>query len=306
MFNAFISRRRFIAAASCALASIRAQKTFAAALKPSGRIAFVRGSTLGSSQRKIWLINPDGSDLKPLTSSPDNAGEDRPAWSPDGKSIARSVNNRIATSSVEGQNTVLLTPDTFDAADPCWSPDGKRLAFYAWHDDRKSSHIYVVNTDGTKITQLTHGQSHNWMPSWSSDNRHIIFESTRDGNREIYSITTDGKNAVNLTHHKSTDHSPACSPKTTQIALMSGQNFGNAEICVMKDDGSELTNLTNHPARDSEPTWAANGEWLAFTRFDMKLKDSPMNIYIMKADGTQVSNVTRSKGPIHNWAPAWH
>ena len=299
-------RRRFLAV-SCGIVLLRTRLLSAAApTEPSGTIAFVRGNTLSSADRKIWLINPDGSDLRPLTESGDSAGEDCPAWSPDGKSIAFSVYKRIAVTDASGKEIDLLTDASIEAHDPCWSPDGKDIAFYVQDRKLESSQIYVMRADGSDVKQLTEGAGYNWSPSWSFDGKQIVFESTRDGNREIYSMSPDGRDIKNLTNHKSTDHSPACSPINMQIALMSGQDFGNAEVCVMNNDGTQLTNLTNHPLRDSEPAWSPDGKWLAFTRFDLTLEKSPMDIYVMTASGTQVTNVTRSEGPVHNWAPSWH
>lgn len=302
-----LTTRRGFLAVGCGIALLRSRLLSAAApTEPSGTIAFVRGSTLSAANRKIWLINPDGTNLRPLTDSGDSAGEDCPAWSPDGKSIAFSVNKRIAVTDASGEEMNLLTEASMEAHDPCWSPDGKDIAFYVNDRKLKSSQIYVMRADGSDVKQITELPGYNWSPSWSFDGKQIVFESERDENREIYSMSPDGRDIKNLTNHKSTDHSPACSPINTQIALMSGQDFGNAEVCVMNNDGTQIRNLTNHPARDSEPVWSPDGKWLAFTRFDLKLENSPMDIYVMTADGTQVTNVTRSAGSLHNWAPSWH
>jgi len=300
------TRRHFMSIGVGAAISLTTRQLLAAPNRPRGKIAFVRGNFIDSDDRKIWLINPDGTDLQPLTQNTDMPGEDRPAWSPNGKQLAFSIRERIAVSDARGKQITFLTPATMEAGAPCWSPDAKHIAFYVWHDDRKSSHIYSMRTDGTEIKQLTNGSDYNWLPSWSSDNSHVIFESERDGNRDIYSMSPDGKDEVNLTHLKSTDHCPACSPRSTRIALMSGRDSGNAEICVMDCDGSKLTNLTKNDARDSEPAWSSDGQWLAFVRSDPSQDNTPMNIYIMKADGTQVSSVTQSKGELHNWAPSWY
>jgi hypothetical protein len=55
---------------------------------PTGEIAFVRGK-FGGLRRKIWIMDADGRNLRPLTStSEENAREDRPDWSPNGRQIA--------------------------------------------------------------------------------------------------------------------------------------------------------------------------------------------------------------------------
>jgi TolB protein len=48
--------------------------------------------------------------------------------------------------------------------DPCFSPDGKKIAFYYQKDKTdKTSHeeLFLMNDDGTGITQLTHYPENN-------------------------------------------------------------------------------------------------------------------------------------------------
>ena len=64
--------------------------------RPTGRIAFVSGNFGDSGNRKIYLMNPDGSDVRPLTETEGEPGEDRPSWSPDSTSIAFAARNTFA------------------------------------------------------------------------------------------------------------------------------------------------------------------------------------------------------------------
>ncbi|MBI3961561.1 MAG: PD40 domain-containing protein, partial [Deinococcus sp.] len=50
---------------------------------------------------------------------------------------------------------------------PTWSPDGTRLAFSASADGQ--SDLYVVNTDGTDLVQLTNDPFEDRGPAWSPD-----------------------------------------------------------------------------------------------------------------------------------------
>jgi len=151
---------------------------------------------------------------------------------------------------------------------------------------------------------LTKGKDYNWLGCWSPDGR-LVFESTRDGNREIYVMEADGSKPTNLSRHKATDHAPACSIPGGIVAFMCGR-FENAEICVMNLDGTGLVRLTKHPARDSEPCWSGDGKWIAFTRTERgDADDLPMDIYTMKADGSEVKNVTKGRNGTDNWAPSW-
>ena len=48
---------------------------------------------------------------------------------------------------------------------PAWSPDGTRIAFQSKRDGDWD--IYVMDTDGGNVQQLTDGPGMGWDPSWS-------------------------------------------------------------------------------------------------------------------------------------------
>ena len=56
-----------------------------------------------------------------------------------------------------------------EKAGPQISPDGKRLVFC--HDMTGASELYVINANGTELTQITHDGTENLWPRWSPDGR---------------------------------------------------------------------------------------------------------------------------------------
>jgi len=92
--------------------------------------------------------------------------------------------------------------------------------------------IFVVNPDGSGLTQLTFGGANNGAPSWSPDGSKIVFTSDRDGNFEIYSMNADDSNVTRLTNNPATDVDPAWSPDGTRIAFDSDRD-GDREIYTM-------------------------------------------------------------------------
>ena len=90
-----------------------------------------------------------------------------PVWSPDSKKIAYLLNKQDFVASL-----CLMNPDgtgkkeiaegwiDYDSGQS-WSPDSKKIAFTM--DD--PSNIYIVNVDGTGLTQLAIGYYPQWSPS---------------------------------------------------------------------------------------------------------------------------------------------
>src|SRR5436309_1941988 len=93
-----------------------------------------------------------------------------------------------------GKNLVQLT--TSFALDDwgAWSPDTFKILFQSDRipDSTVAVHfqIYVMNTDGSSVSELTAVDSaDSYQPAWSPDGTKIVFGSNRDGNGEIYVLS---------------------------------------------------------------------------------------------------------------------
>jgi Tol biopolymer transport system component len=138
---------------------------------PDGaRIAFQSNRT---GNNEIYLMNPDGSDVRQLTSHP--ATDAAPEWSPDGERIAfqsnRDGNDDIWVMNADGSGLVQLTDNAVRDAKPSWSRDGKRIAFHRDVEYLGEVHgeLFTMNVDGSDVRMLSvpsfkgfHG-----FPSWS-------------------------------------------------------------------------------------------------------------------------------------------
>mgnify|MGYP001332778806 FL=1 len=71
---------------------------------------------------------------------------------------------------------------------------------YSWQAPTRWKHdVYVIEVASGKIFQLTSGHGSNENPHWSPDARHIAFQSTRTGSKQIFIMNADGKNVKQIT-----------------------------------------------------------------------------------------------------------
>jgi dipeptidyl aminopeptidase/acylaminoacyl peptidase len=79
---------------------------------------------------RIWVMNADGSDPRPLT--PGTYEAQYPAWSPDGETIAFAAviegGFRLMVMNADGSHIRQLTKGPRDNW-PSWSPDGSQIAY---------------------------------------------------------------------------------------------------------------------------------------------------------------------------------
>ena len=213
---------------------------------PDGqRIAFVSGSY--HADRKIYVVNADGSSLTRLIDNQGSAFSYFPSWSPDGRRIAF-MSHRVLEGfelyviNADGSDPIRLTDKPRIERQHAWSPDGRRIAFtypryriIGWADD-ETGDIYVVNADGSGLTDLTKSQGWNSSPSWSPDGGRIAFMSDRDKNWGIYVMNADGSEPARLTKNLSGGYSLSWSPNGSHIAF-SSYGDGNWEIYVVQVPG---------------------------------------------------------------------
>ena len=200
-------------------------------------------------------------------------------------------------------------------AEAAFSGTNGKITFTSDRDLTFQSDIYVMDQNGFNQTRLTNNQTFDGNPVFSPSGTKIAFNSFRDLNDNIYvmdakdeinNLTGDpgqdgnGDNLKRLTKKTASDTQPAFSPNG-KIAFTTDRADpgGKLDIYVMKakPEGkrNRPRNLTkNTPAFDDyDPSFCSNGDKIVFTTLrDEVNNDFNENIYVMKSDGTGVTQLT--------------
>jgi TolB protein len=165
------------------------------------------GPPAAASGGQIWVVHPDGTGARALTSGGDSGAA---AWSPDGKQIAFNSSAagqsdiRVATVTDAGlSDDHSLATDPANDWSPAWSPDGTRIAFSS--NRSGGDDIWVVGVDGTGLMKLTDDRGADWVPAWTPDGTRIVFVSDRGDDVEVWSMAADGSDLRDLSNSPGSD-----------------------------------------------------------------------------------------------------
>jgi Tol biopolymer transport system component len=293
----------FASTLACVAAVVAAPVQAAHATYPGrdGRIAF---AMLDSTGRHVYSIRPDGRGLHQLTTGP--FADLCAAYSATGKNIAfcsnRSGSFEIWTMTAAGHHLRQLTNISV-ATFPDYSPHGGRIAFNGQVAGDPNNEVFVMNSDGSDLTQLTSGSGNNDWPAWSPDGRKLAFISDRTGIEQVYTMRPDGARQTQLTFQPIPhDQLPDWRPDGRKIAYAQGDPGVNEKIWVMNSDGTAQHQVSTGTADDFGPAWSPDGRQLAFVR-DYLNGNRP--VMIMNAHGGGAHPVYDPSGSVTQFVPAW-
>jgi len=151
----------------------------------------------------LYVTDSGGNRPKRVTFA-SNGADTSPAWNPKTGQTVAFVSDRGGVPQLYLMNSdgtdprKLDLPDMGYVIDPAWSPNGQLLAF-SWRRPSGNYDLYIMDVVSHQLRELTRDSGRNERPSWAPDGRHIVFESTRGGTRQIWTMLADGTSPHQLT-----------------------------------------------------------------------------------------------------------
>jgi len=238
----------------------------------------------------VWLVDVATGASRRLTASPKR--DERPRFSPDGKTIAFLSERRAGDEkdAKETRQIWLIAPNGGEAsrltshgspvATFAWSSDGKRIAFTAAvpptadekkkreekddanvvdRDDVKPAALWIVDVAAKAVVRVSSGSAHVASADWSPDGTRLV-------------------GAV------------APTPKVPD-------GFNTDLVVWEAKENGKASDLVKRPGPDSNPAFSPDGKWVAFFSGDGRVNDWPghrTEICVVPASGGPVRNLTRA------------
>jgi len=260
--------------------------------------------------------------------------DDAPSFSHDGKRIiyhsdtsffledyglekVQVKKSKIFVMDADGKNKICLSPQ--EEEEPSerfarFSHDG-RLVVY--EKENSSPHIsdtifncdrdiFIKDLSTGEVKRLTQNDTYDGLPSFSPDDRQIIFVSDRPGGRSsIYRLNLKSKETESISLKKSWDekiglirrprgmvlpYCPSFSPDGKKILLHAG--WGTRGVFLLEPDGKNWRRLTNRKEDCFFPSFSFDGKRIVFVSSDSEQED----LYIMDANGSNQTRLTYDGG----------
>ena len=191
----------------------------------------------------------------------------------------------------------------FGSTQPAFQPTGQ-IVFECW-PERRTSHLCVVNADGSGYKQLTFQTTDKW-PTWSPDGKRIVFGrqiNDQDFTTVLFVMNLDGSNLVQLTDVSIYAAGPIWSPSGDQIAFTYHDKKNNSSgIALVSPQGGGVISLTN--SSEGEPHWSPDGKRIAYAIYKpINTNTYTSYIYIMNSDGSNRTRLTSTNSNSPSWSP---
>ncbi|HEX4947970.1 MAG TPA: S9 family peptidase, partial [Blastocatellia bacterium] len=222
---------------------------------------------------------------------------------------------------------------------PQFSPDGKRLVYTISEWDRKEnrrvSHIYLVSSEGGKVTKLTNGEKGESAPQWSPDGTRIAFLADRDKGAQIWMIPADGGEAEKLTSEENSVQGFRWSPDGKAMAFITrdvpkdkdarekrrkdkfdtitvDHDLNYAHLWTINVATKDKMRLTEGAFSVQTPQWSPDGQWIVFAAskagaqesiFTDISDDRNSDLFVVAASGGTARKLTTN--PAADAGPQW-
>lgn len=269
-------------------------------ISPDGKkIIYVRNFKDIMTDRNLsnlWIVNPDGSQNRPLTSG--NQNDFSPRWSPDGKKVVFRSNMKddkmkLYLMWMDTKEIFPLTNTPQSPGNISWSNDGKYLAFTMFVPKKSDAFI--------KLPPKPEGAKWNDPPkfidemNYRGDGQGYL----KSGYEQIFVLSTDGGTPRQLTFSEYDHGNPVWSADDKKLYFSANLKENadleplDSEIYELNIATGDVNPLTERQGPDFSPVVSPNENTIAYLGFDDELQGYQISdIYIMVSEGGEPRNIS--------------
>ena len=183
-----------------------------------------------------------------------------------------------------------------------FSPDGRFLvaANFTGDPNRKTDIVELDRKTGTTRTYATDPATE-WLASYSSDGKWILFNSMRTGASDLYRVERATGKIERLSTGASYEAHGKYIDRDRQILFHRNVGGDDYDVAILDVATGQSRSIGATPLEEAYPAMSPDGRWIAFSA-TAAAGEQP-NLYLMKADGSGKYRLTQ--GPDKDAYATW-
>lgn len=264
--------------------------------RPSPDGELIAFSSYRDGQSDIYVMSPDGTNVRNLTSTPDQS-EAFVSWSPDGERMLFGFFTETTAEywimNRDASERGMILPNSRSCGISDWSPNSDSLVGSCTNVEAHTTRLFVRSIDDSTERTLAEFGLASPGARWSPSGELIAYKDR--GERGAYEVKviapTGGLPALLRASARVSGMSWA--PSGDSLAL------GSSEGLVVADVSSGASVTLDDRDGVYDVLWSPDGQRIAYTLND----GSQTDVYVIRADGTGLANVSDS--PWQDYDIAW-
>jgi Tol biopolymer transport system component len=221
-----------------------------------------------------------------------------PAWNKNETYLTYTANNHIYKIRANGSGKVQLTNRAnLDNGRQEWSPDGTKIVFSDSDAGGNAKDIWVMNADGTGLTNLTGGVGQNQHPTWQSDGRQIVWSRNTGAGFHLWMMFPDGSAKRQVTSFAGQQEIQPCEgPEGGSVVYT---KVVGTDLQIARTDMRGSQQVLTTQGHNQWPSVSPGGEWIAY----QSDQTGDLDVWVMRTDGNEANDVTQAAG--NQGMPSW-
>lgn len=195
-----------------------------------------------------------------------------------------------------------LTNNSWSDEYPRWSPDGTRIAFSA--NPKGNFDIFVMNADGSGLTQITSSPNDEVEPAWLPDGKALAY--TEEGKRLLgkeaclWKIDLKTRFSEKIVSGFSGSHGLSDFSPAAPLMAFTGHRIFGWDVFIF-EMGKKKFQALSKGGRSCRARFSKDGRKLAYVS---SRADGKGDVWMMNPDGSENERLTE-RDETYDYFPAW-
>ena len=159
--------------------------------------------------------------------------------------------------------------------------------------------IFVTDSFGSRILQVTDSVSSTFYPRWSPDGTRLAFVSSLGGQSDIYVTAFGDDPPQKISNGVRVNSPPVWSPDGAQLLFTGNRDTEFRQLYAVAVDTRQQRKLTKSESNTDWPAWSPNGRHIVFSAFT----ENNFELYVMDSAGENLHRLTATD--VRETQPVW-